>query len=62
MNPDTKTPDELSMMQAAMEGQRAGQMSHGASMNPYQDNTREHAEWERCRMATIGSMLNRIAA
>lgn len=55
------TPDELSLMQAAVEGQRAGVMGHGASMNPYQDDTPEHREWERVRLNTIGQRLARAA-
>lgn len=54
--------DELSLQQAAMEGQKAGQAGYGASMNPYQDDTPEHREWERMRMNTIGARLNSLAA
>lgn len=59
MNP---TAAELSLQDALLEGQRAGARGLPASLNPNQDNTPEHAEWERGRMAAIGQHLERNAA
>jgi len=52
------SPELLSLQEAFLEGQRAAGFSHGASMNPYQDPTAEHAEWERGRMAGLAARLN----
>lgn len=49
--------EQLSLLDAFQCGQRAGSMGHGASMNPYQSGSPEHAEWERARMATIAARL-----
>jgi ribosome modulation factor len=43
------TPDELSLEQALTEGMHAGLMGRAWSLNPYQSNQPEHAEWERGR-------------
>lgn len=45
---------ELSLMDAAIDGSKAGQRGLSASLNPYQDDTPEHAEWERCRLQALG--------
>lgn len=48
----------LSLQEAFLEGQRAGQMGLAAGLNPYQAGIPEHAEWERGRSAVIGARLN----
>ena len=45
------SPDELSLEQALTEGMHAGLMNRAASLNPYQSDTPEYAEWERGRAA-----------
>lgn len=52
------TPEELSLQDAFIEGQRAGVAFRSASLNPFQHDTREHAEWERGRSCVIGARLN----
>lgn len=52
------SPEILSLQDAFAEGVRAGGFGHGASMNPYQDNTPEHHEWNRGRLSAIGAALN----
>lgn len=51
------SPEELSLQDAAIEGAKAGQMGFGASLNPYQDNTPEHREWDEKRMQALASRL-----
>lgn len=53
------SPEELSLQDAAIEGARAGQMGFGASLNPYQDNTPEHASWEDARMQALAQRCAR---
>jgi hypothetical protein len=52
------SPEELSIFDAAMEGQRAGHLGLSASLNPYQSGLAEHAAWERARSCVIGANLN----
>lgn len=52
------SPEILSLQEAFLEGQRAGQMSLGASLNPNQYSTPEYDEWERGRSGVIGARLN----
>lgn len=54
----TANPEQLSMQDAFIAGQRAASFSHGASMNPYQNTVPEHAEWERGRMGALGLATN----
>lgn len=51
------TPEELSLQDAFYEGMRVGRMLFGASLNPFQDNTPEHAEWERGRFGAVGQRM-----
>lgn len=51
--------DQAALMQAQTEGQQAGEFGFGASLNPYQDDTEQHAVWENARTAAIGYRLNR---
>lgn len=55
------TPDDLSLIDAAAEGCKAGKMGLGPSLNPYQDNTPEHDIWERSRITVVGMLLNNAA-
>lgn len=48
----------LSVQQAREEGNRAGELGHGASMNPNQSGTIEHEVWENARAYNIGYRLN----
>lgn len=50
--------DEMSLQDAFAQGQRAASFSHGATMNPFQAETPEHAEWERGRMGALGMQAN----
>jgi hypothetical protein len=45
-----------------MNGQRAGLMCHGESMNPYPHGSEEAREWTRGRLAAIGASLPRKVA
>ena len=54
--------EAAALADAFSEGARAGLMGFGASLNPWQSNTREHAEWERGRMSTLAQFLGRRAA
>ena len=56
------SPELLSIQDAWAEGQRAGGMSLGASMNPYQDSTPEHDAWERGRFAVVSQRCARMVA
>lgn len=49
--------DQLSREEAYWEGSRAGRAAFGASLNPYQDRTPEHDEWERGRANAVAAML-----
>lgn len=51
------SPEELSLLDAFCEGQRAGVMNLAAGLNPYAPLTPESAEWERGRAAAIGAWL-----
>lgn len=56
------TADELSLEQALTEGMHAGLTGRAASENPYQSDTPEHREWEKCRaMATHCSLAGLTA-
>ncbi len=50
--------EAASMQDAFIEGQRAGRLGLASSLNPWQHNTREYAEWERGRSGVIGAALN----
>lgn len=53
----------LSLIDAGNAGRKAGMFGHGASLNPYDHGTPEHAEWDKHRLATIGARLaGKIAA
>lgn len=52
------SPEILSLQEAFLEGQRAGARGNGASLNPFQDDTPEHGEWNRGRLSAIGAALN----
>jgi hypothetical protein len=54
--------EEMSMQDAFREGTKAGGQGFGASMNPYQDATPEHAEWNRGRLSAIGQANSRRVA
>ena len=41
------TPDELSLLDALLEGMEAGRQGLSASLNPWQDGTDHHKEWLR---------------
>lgn len=56
------SPEELSMQDAFMEGMRAGGNSLSPSLNPYQDNTPEHREWERGRQGAAAVAAARMVA
>ena len=68
MSADTKrgaagmSPEALKLQDALAAGVRAGEMGHGASMNPYPDGTPEYHEWDRGRLAAIGQSLARRVA
>ena len=61
-NASSTSPEILSLQDAFNAGQKSGLLGHGSSMNPYQDHTPEHAEWERARFATLGQLLRSNAA
>ena len=50
--------DTLSLMDAALEGKKAGMWGFGAAMNPYQDDTDEHKAWEHARMYALSLRLS----
>ena len=52
------SPEQLSLMDAGAEGQKAGFMGYGPEMNPYDPSTPERAIWEQRRHAAIGYRLN----
>lgn len=54
--------EELSLMDAFQEGARAGNLCLSPSLNPYQDNTPEHAEWERGRAGAVAVKAARMVA
>ncbi len=54
------SPEELSLQDARIAGVKAGHLGHGASMNPYQDYTPEHKEWESARMQSQAQHLARV--
>lgn len=58
-----KRAAELSLIDAGNDGRKAGMLGLGASMNPFDHGTPEHAEWDKHRLATIGARLaGRLAA
>lgn len=57
------SPEELSLQDAYMEGQRAGSLGTAAGLNPYCDPGSPHYQaWERGRSAAEGYRRNRRAA
>lgn len=57
------SPEELSLQDAYMEGQRAGSLGTAAGLNPYSDPGSSHYQaWERGRSAAEGYRRNRMAA
>lgn len=50
--------DAMSLQDAALQGQRAGEMGFGGSMNPFQDFAPEHAVWERARLNAVALRLD----
>lgn len=54
------SPEELSLQDARLEGQRAGRDGRAAGLNPYQVGIPEHAEWERGRSAVEGMRLANV--
>lgn len=57
------SPEELSLQDAYMEGQRAGSLQTAAGLNPFSDPASPHYQaWERGRSAAEGYRRNRIAA
>lgn len=53
------SPEQLSLQDAFMEGQRAGQLGLSSALNPWQHGSAQHAQWERARMGVIGAALNK---
>lgn len=51
------SPEELSLQDAGIAGAQAGQRGFGASLNPYQDDTPEYLEWDRCRLQALAQKL-----
>ena len=41
------SPEQMSLDDAFLKGQRAGSQQLSPSLNPFQDGTPEHTEWER---------------
>lgn len=57
------SPEQLSIQDAYMEGQRAGSLGTASSLNPYTDENSPHYQaWERGRSAAEGYRRNRLAA
>lgn len=57
------SPEQLSIQDAYMEGQRAGSIGTSAGLNPYCDPSSTHYQaWERGRSAAEGYRRNRRAA
>lgn len=56
------SPEELSLQDAFMDGQRQGLVGIAAGLNPYQLGTPEYAEWERGRFTAFGTLLLRKTA
>lgn len=57
------SPEELSIQDAYMEGQRAGSLQTAAGLNPFSDPASPHYQaWERGRSAAEGYRRNRRAA
>lgn len=54
------TPEELSLQDAFIEGQRAGHLGLAGGLNPYQTGCLEHDEWERARTSVIGAFLSNL--
>jgi ribosome modulation factor len=52
-NASQTSPEILSLQDAFIEGQRAGQMGLSAGLNPWQDGYPEHNEWLRGWRAAI---------
>lgn len=50
--------DDLSLIDAAAEGCKAGRRGQGPSLNPYQDGTPEYDTWEKARVLVVGMLLN----
>lgn len=57
------SPEELSIQDAYMEGQRAGSLGTASALNPFSDpGSPHHQAWERGRNAAEGYRRNRRAA
>lgn len=57
------SPEQLSIQDAYMEGQRAGSLQTAAGLNPFSDPASPHYQaWERGRSAAEGYRRNRMAA
>lgn len=56
------SPEELSLQDARIAGAEAGMRGTAASLNPYQDYTPEHDEWERARLQALSQSLARLVA
>lgn len=57
------SPEELSLQDAFMEGQRAGSLGTASALNPFSDpDSPHHQAWERGRNAAEGYRRNRMAA
>lgn len=47
------SPEQMSLQDAFIEGQRAGTHGTASALNPYDHGFPEHAEWERGRMGAL---------
>lgn len=57
------SPEELSLQDAFMEGQRSGQIGTAAGCNPFVDPMLpQYQEWERGRSSAIAYKLSRKTA
>lgn len=53
--------DQLSIIEAALQGAKAGKDGRSASENPYQAGVPEHDTWEDARVNTLGIVLCGLA-
>lgn len=56
------SPEELSLQDARIEGQRAGANGVAAGLNPWQSGSPEYEAWERGRSAAEADRLHRRVA
>ncbi len=56
------TVDELSLQDARIDGADAGRRGTSAALNPYDHETKEHAEWNKHRMLALAQSLTGLAA